>query len=99
MATDTTDDLAARDTLDLPNVNPVPLVVAGGVALLLAIVLLVVVLGGGDEGEPEGEPVVLGDDAPPSSQIDPGQPAPEVSFDYFQGGEGFDGGEGTLDDY
>src|SRR5262245_2841026 len=93
MATDTTTDEPPGDGLDHPRINPVPLILAGAIALALAIGLLAFVLA--DDDESSGEPIVFGDDAPPAAQVDEGDPAPDVAFTYFDGSDGsFDQFEG-----
>jgi cytochrome c biogenesis protein CcmG, thiol:disulfide interchange protein DsbE len=91
MAIDTTEDDPPRDTLALPRRNPVPLIIAGVVALLLAMGVLALVLSGDDD--PAERPLTLGEEEAPPSDLEVGQPAPDVSFEYF------DGRDGGLDDF
>jgi thiol-disulfide isomerase/thioredoxin len=91
MAIDTTADDPPRDALALPRRNPVPLIVAGAVALALAVGVMILALSGDDE--PDSQPFTLGQDEAPESDLELGAPVPEVTFEYF------DGRAGGFDDF
>jgi cytochrome c biogenesis protein CcmG/thiol:disulfide interchange protein DsbE len=92
MAIDTTPDDPPRARAASATGNPVPLIVAGAVALGLAVGVLWLTLSG-DEEEPESRPVTLGEEEPPESDLTVGEPAPDVRFEYF------DGEAGGIDDF
>lgn len=91
--TATTDD---PDELQLPRTNPLPLVVAavGALVIIGGLVLLLTRDGGSDDDARDSlDEFLEGDDTAPDVDNE-GQPAPEVTFTYFDGGD-----EGGLDDF
>jgi thiol-disulfide isomerase/thioredoxin len=85
-------------TLDIPRTNPVPIVLAAVVAVVALVVLVAVFVSGGESGdggqELDGPLVIdLGDETTAPTVVASGEPVPEVTFAYL------DGGEGSFADY
>jgi thiol-disulfide isomerase/thioredoxin len=88
-------------TLDIPRTNPVPIVLAAVVAVVGLVVLVAVFVSGGDSGDSgdgqqalDGPLVIdLGGETTAPTVVASGEPVPEVTFAYL------DGGEGSFADY
>lgn len=89
MATDTNEHDPPGESLDLPRVNVAPLILSAIAVVVILAGLSLLFLGGDDPDRPD----VLGEGETPESELDVGDPAPDVEFTYF------DGSSGSFDDF